>query len=171
MDIYRYFHPHHNPRLYNTPLRQQELSELEQAAAELRKGLERAQKRCSRASSPPIMDCHFGDVIKAIRFVENSLQTLCDAHPGDGAQTLFDLVSERSEFSGWEAWTSLVREQLSSKIQASAGLEQHQAVSVDQPARRNRGDDFMRPKVLLDGASEVSEPDEEKKSPPLVRSA
>jgi len=115
MDIYRFFHPHHNPRLHSTPLRQQELSELEQAASELRKALERAKRRTARSNKPPIMSSHFTDIIKAMRFVECSLQTLCDAHEGDNPQNLFELIDERSSISSWEAWTSLVREQLASE--------------------------------------------------------
>lgn len=112
MDIYRFFHPHHNPRLHSTPLRQQELSELEQAASELLKAIERAMQRTGRKTVPPIFPQHFTDIAKAMRFVVTSLQTLCDAHPGDTPQTLLDLINERSGFSGWETWTSLVKEQL-----------------------------------------------------------
>jgi len=115
MDIYRYFHPHHNPRLYNTSVRQQELNELEQAASELRKAIERAQKRSSRQMTPPILPSHFNDIIKAMRFVEKSLQTLCDAHPGDSESVLLELVNERSDFSGWEIWTSLLQQQITSE--------------------------------------------------------
>jgi len=114
MDIYRFFHPHHNPRLHSTPLRQQELAELEQAASELRKSLERAQKRSLRKPSPPILHEHFTDVIKAARFIENSLQTLCDAHPGDPRTVILELINERSEFPGWDTWASLLREQIAS---------------------------------------------------------
>ncbi|MBX7145045.1 MAG: hypothetical protein K1X79_11385 [Oligoflexia bacterium] len=117
MDIYRFFHPHHNPRLHSTPLRQQELSELEQAASELCKALERAQSRTLRKAAGPILPGHFTDIIKAMRFVEASLQTLCDAHPGDNEQVLMDLVRERGALSGWEAWTSLLREQLGAQPQ------------------------------------------------------
>ena len=113
MDIYRFFHPHHNPRLYRTPLRQQELSELEQAASELRKTIERAAQRTSRNPVPPIMTEHFTDIIKAMSFVERSLQTLCDAHPGDPPSVLYELVRERSRYTGWETWTALLNEQLS----------------------------------------------------------
>ena len=35
MDLYRYFHPHYNPRLRKVPLRLQELAELEQKQSEL----------------------------------------------------------------------------------------------------------------------------------------
>ncbi|MCB0333572.1 MAG: hypothetical protein KDD55_08745 [Bdellovibrionales bacterium] len=112
MDIYRFFHPHHNPRLHSTPVRQQELSELEQAASELRKALDRARQRTLRAPAHRILPSHFVDIIKAMRFVEASLQTLSDAHEGDEQRALKDLVVERSSLSGWEAWTSLVKEQL-----------------------------------------------------------
>jgi len=112
LDIYRFFHPHHNPRLHNTPLRQLELGELEQAAAELRKSLERAQKRAERQPSPPILSEHYTDIIKAARFVELSLKTLYDAHPGDNKQQLLDLINERSVFAGWETWAALLKEQL-----------------------------------------------------------
>lgn len=112
MDIYRFFHPHHNPRLHSTPLRQQEISELEQAASELLKALERAKQRTKRRTTPPILPEHFLDVIKAMRFVESSLQTLCDAHPGDTPEAIQELILERSQMSGWEAWTSLVNQQI-----------------------------------------------------------
>lgn len=112
MDIYRFFHPHHNPRLHSTPLRQQELSELEQAASELRKALERAGHRTTRRPVAPIMPEHFADIIKAIIFVEKSLQTLCDAHPGDCQSSQRDLINERSSLSGWESWASLFSQQV-----------------------------------------------------------
>jgi hypothetical protein len=109
MDIYRFFHPHHNPRLANTPMRYTELSELLQAAVELRKALERAQQRTSRHPKPPICPEHFADIIKAQRFVESSLQTLCEVHPGDTEDELGGLAGERSSSSGWEAWTKNVQ--------------------------------------------------------------
>ena len=68
MDIYRFFHPHHNPRLLTTPVRQLELVELEQAASELRKALARAQRRMERKSTAPIMPEHFNDIIRAMDF-------------------------------------------------------------------------------------------------------
>lgn len=130
MDIYRFFHPHHNPRLHKTPLRQQELSELEQAASELRKAIERAQTRTARKSSGPILPEHFNDILKAIRFVESSLQTLCDAHPGDSRSVLVDLINERSGLSGWETWASLIMEQLETE-DASASHEHRDNPELD----------------------------------------
>ncbi|MCB0329517.1 MAG: hypothetical protein KDD70_07635 [Bdellovibrionales bacterium] len=115
MDIYRYFHPHHNPRLFSTPLRQQELSELEQASSELRKALERARLRTERAPAGRILPSHFDDLLKAVRFLESSLQTLCDAHEGDSTDVLEELVEERVSLRGWEAWTRIVMEQLASE--------------------------------------------------------
>ncbi|MCB0336041.1 MAG: hypothetical protein KDD62_07030 [Bdellovibrionales bacterium] len=112
MDIYWFFHPHHNPRLHSTALRQQELGELEQAATELLKSLTRARQRAARKPVPPLFPEHFDDVIKAARFISESLKTLCDAHPGDSKEALINLIKERSDFSGWEAWSSLVKEQL-----------------------------------------------------------
>lgn len=112
MDIYRFFHPHHNPRLHSTPLRLQELLELEQASAELRKALERALRRTKRKRTGPVLPSHFNDIIKAMRFVEASLQTLGDAHDGDSEAEMNQLIQERSNFSGWEAWVSLLRQQL-----------------------------------------------------------
>ena len=112
MHIYRFFQPHHNPRLLSTPIRQLELSELEQAASELRKALERAQQRTTKKSVPPLMAEHFTDLLKAMRFVESSLQTLCDAHPGDQPASMLEMIQERQELAGWQTWTSLLEEQL-----------------------------------------------------------
>ena len=58
------------------------------------------------------MPDHFTDIIKAMRFVEQSMQTLADAHPGDSNENLQELVRERSGFSGWENWVTLLSEQL-----------------------------------------------------------
>jgi len=121
MDIYRFFHPHYNPRLNHTALRQQELSELEQAAAELLKALQRAQQRTKRRPVARILPEHFNDILRALRFTKDSLQLLCDVHPGDTPAELLELMRERSEFTGWETWTALVKEQLES-------------VPVEQPA-------------------------------------
>jgi len=116
MDIYRFFHPHHNPRLYRTGLRLQELNELEHAASELRKAIERAQQITDRQPCPPILTEHFTDLIKAMRYVETSLQTLMEAHPGDSMNERTALISERESMTGWENWTrtheeSIVREE------------------------------------------------------------
>lgn len=54
MDLYRFFHPHYNPRLRNRQLRQQELSELGLAAKELLRVLERTLVRLSFPAAHPI---------------------------------------------------------------------------------------------------------------------
>ena len=137
MDIYRFFHPHHNPRLHRTALRQQELSELEQATSELRKALERAQQRAGKKPVAPIMAEHFVDLIKAMKFVESSLQTICDAHPGDSEQDLIGLIEERSGFSGWETWTALIGEHIQNDIEnresnAEQNSKQHLKIAVSR---------------------------------------
>ena len=109
MDIYRYFHPHHNPRLGSTPVRYTELNEILQAVVEVRKAIERAQQRMSRRPVPPILPEHCNDIIKAARFMESSLQTLCEVHPGDSPEELGDIAAERSSCAGWEAWTQNVQ--------------------------------------------------------------
>ncbi|MCB9029433.1 MAG: hypothetical protein H6619_00120 [Deltaproteobacteria bacterium] len=130
MDIYRFFHPHHNPRLLSTPVRQLELVELEQAASELRKSLLRMQQRIDKKPVTPILPSHFTDIIKAMDFVSRSIQTLCDAHPGDSKNELRDLVEERSDCAGWEKWAALLQEQLgSSESNEDAHSESLKAVN------------------------------------------
>ena len=123
MDIYRFFHPHHNPRLVCTPIRQIELVELEQAATELRKAIARAKYRIEKKPVNPIQPEHFNDVIKALDYIAKSLQTLCDAHPGDSELDLADLVEERARSSGWETWAALLHEQLNSRNDAQNRLK------------------------------------------------
>jgi len=111
-------------------LRQQELSELEQASAELLKALERARQRTIRKPVGPILPQHFDDIIRAMRFVGNSLETLCDAHPGDSPQVLMDLIQERSGLSGWENWVALVQEQLDIEHRdLQSGTRPHNGIS------------------------------------------
>ncbi len=112
MDIYRFFHPHHNPRLLGTAPRQQEIGELEQAASETLKAVQRIQHRSTRRPVAPILPQHFSDIIKALQFVTSSLATLNDAHPGDTLEELSDLIAERADLPGWSNWAKLVREEI-----------------------------------------------------------
>jgi hypothetical protein len=112
MDLYKFFHPHHNPRLNSVSIRYAELSELLQATTELRKALERAQHRTSKAPCYPILPEHFLGAIKASKFLEAALQAICEAHPGDSTDVLKEVVRERSNLSGWDAWTRIARETL-----------------------------------------------------------
>lgn len=112
MDLYRYFHPHHNPRLRNVPLRLQELGELEQAAIELKRALERAELRAEITGIGGIKKEHFSDVLVAIDYIAESLSTLTRAHPGDSLETMNQLLKEREEAPGWENWVRLLRQRL-----------------------------------------------------------
>lgn len=110
MDIYRFFHPHHNPRLHNTPLRLQELSELLHAAAEIRKALERAKQRLIRKPVGLILPDHFTNILKAATFIEDSLDMVCNAHPGDGPEDIAEVSREREGMVGWERWVEHVND-------------------------------------------------------------
>ncbi|MCI5065515.1 hypothetical protein MRY87_07315 [bacterium] len=112
MEIYRYFHPHHNPRLFRTPLRRQEVGELHQASSELRKAIERARLRTERSSSESLSPQLFDDALNAVRVLESSLKSLRDLHEGDSTSAVQSLVEEREGLKGWESWARIVAEQL-----------------------------------------------------------
>ncbi len=112
MDIHRYFHPHHNPRLIHTSLRLQEFSELEQAAIELKKAIVRGQIRTANSPIGAIRQEHFSEVIVAMDFVIDSLATIIKAHPGDETPSLVQMVEERKNTAGWENWAQLVKQRL-----------------------------------------------------------
>ena len=113
MDLYRYFHPHHNPRLAHKPLRLIEIAELQQAASELKKAIERSQTRTVNAPIGPIREHHFENLVTAIEYIIDSLSVLSDAHPGDSLNTLKNMLEERQSAPGWENWTRLLRHRLS----------------------------------------------------------
>jgi hypothetical protein len=112
MDLYRYFHPHHNPRLRNQPLRHQEVGELEQAAIELGKALERAELRQRLVPVEQIKTERFADLRSAVDFAVESLSAIAEAHPGDDESTMHDLLNERKNAPGWENWSRLLKERL-----------------------------------------------------------
>ena len=112
MDLFRYFHPHFNPRLRNLPLRLIELCELSQAATELKNAVVRAQIRTANAPVGAIQFDHFNDVITALEYVVESLNTLSSAHPGDSVETLQLMLKERENAAGWENWARLLRQRL-----------------------------------------------------------
>lgn len=112
MDLYRYFHPHHNPRLRNVSLRQLELGELEQAAVELKNALVRASVRTEHSPIGGIRAEHFSEILVALDFIIESLATLSTAHPGDDDVTLRQLLEERRNAPGWENWATLLRQRL-----------------------------------------------------------
>lgn len=112
MDLFRYFHPHHNPRLRNVPLRLQELGEMEQASKELRKALKRAEIRTESNPISQIRSEHFSELVEAIDYVVETLEKLSSVHPGDNQKTLEDLLKERESSPGWENWSRLLSQRL-----------------------------------------------------------
>lgn len=118
MDLYRYFHPHHNPRLNKVPLRLQELAELEQAAAELKKAIERAEIRAANTNSQIIRSEHFTEIAAALDYVVSALSMLSEAHPGDDLDTLAQMLHERKDTPGWETWSKLLSQKLLSSPEA-----------------------------------------------------
>ena len=112
MDLYRYFHPHHNPRLRVTPMRLQELAELEQAAIELGKAIKRAHIRTGRAPIGDLCEEQFNHVLEAAQALVQGLSDLTTAHPGDDLTTMKQLLRERRDAPGWETWSRLLRQRL-----------------------------------------------------------
>ncbi len=112
MDLYRYFHPHHNPRLHKIPVRMQELAELEQAAIELGRAVNRAEIRFRHTQGESAAKESFADMKAALDFVAHALAALTESHPGDDKNTLRALLDERKEAPGWEDWAKLVQQRL-----------------------------------------------------------
>lgn len=113
MDLYRYFHPHYSPRLKNTPLRLQELAELELAAQELKRALERAEARVkNNPGFAGITPEHFSEILIAASYLVDSLTTISSAHPGDTEETMSEMAKERAESPGWESWVRLLKQRL-----------------------------------------------------------
>jgi len=107
MDLFRYFHPHHNPRLRKVPPRLQELGELELAARELQRAIQRANIRNGESSN-----IEFDEALLSMESVIRTLNNLVHAHPGDSAETIGQLIEERKSIPGWENWARIVRERL-----------------------------------------------------------
>lgn len=114
MDLYKYFHPHHHPRLRKVPLRLQEIGELSQAAEELKRAVQRAKLRCETNEGGPILPEHFANVLVGLDYVCESFATLFEAHPGDDVKTILKMVEERRHMPGWETWAAIVSEKLQS---------------------------------------------------------
>ena len=112
MDLYRYFHPHHNPRLCKVPMRMQELSELAQAAIELRRAVIRAQIRVGNTEGLENAQEQFCEIRAALDFVADSLSQLTRLHPGDNEEMLRTMLAERHKAPGWENWSTLLQQHL-----------------------------------------------------------
>ncbi len=117
MDLYRYFHPHHNPRLRKSKLRLQELNELKLATKELGNALKRAQVRVENQSenlgaASDYFNNNLGIAIEALELSLSTLDEVVDAYPEDTDQDMLDMLTEREMAPGWEAWSKLVSEKL-----------------------------------------------------------
>jgi len=113
MDLYRFFHPHHNPRLRNKPIRLLELSELELAAKELSRALERTSLRL-RTYDAPIPKDLIEASLNAVDLAADLLHQSVDLHPEDSESDMKDLLEERAKAPGWEAWLTLLKERMES---------------------------------------------------------
>lgn len=122
MDLFRYFHPHHHPRLRRVPLRLQELGELELAAKELSRALKRAQIRSEDRfnhhafKKSEISPEKLAEIISSLDFASNKLMALIHLHPGDSVNDMERLIEERKSISGWENWSRIVKERLNDSI-------------------------------------------------------
>jgi len=122
MDLFRYFHPHHHPRLRRVPLRLQELGELELAAKELSRALRRAQIRSenrfgqSALHITEISPEKLAEIASSLDFASSRLSALMHLHPGDSAHDMERLIEERKSISGWENWSRIVKERLNDSI-------------------------------------------------------
>jgi hypothetical protein len=127
MDLFRYFHPHHNPRLRKVPLRLQELGELELAARELERALQRAQIRYHSSAIHLVggeEEIELDEALISISAVVKALSALVAAHPGDTAKTMEKMIEERKNIPGWESWSRIVKERLEQSLleRKAAGL-------------------------------------------------
>jgi hypothetical protein len=111
MDLYRFFHPHHNPRLRSKPLRLQELSELELAARELHRALGRANLRISSFDTPVPTDLMVASS-DAVELACELLHQMVELYPEDSEEEMRTLLEERKSAPGWEAWCNLLTERL-----------------------------------------------------------
>src|SRR5690606_591277 len=100
MDLYRFFHPHHNPRLRRKQLRQQEISELELAARELLLALKRASLRLSSTENKGYLDL-LDPAINATELAGDFLGSLSESYPEDKKEDFTDLLKERKNAPGW----------------------------------------------------------------------
>lgn len=112
MDLYRYFHPHHNPRLRKTPLRLIELGELQQATVELKNALQSAFLRATNSPTTAVTPENVGQLLVALDYVIESLGTMGQHHPEDSIESLHEMLRERKNAPGWENWSTLLQERL-----------------------------------------------------------
>ena len=112
MDLYRYFHPHFNPRLRHVPVRLQELLELHQAAIELRKAVERAELRTEKCPGGVVQTEYFTEIAAAVSFAAEALSEIIKVQPEDDIKTMINMLEERKDAPGWETWSRLFAERV-----------------------------------------------------------
>ncbi len=110
MDLYRFFYPHHNPRLRVVKLRLQELTEISLAIKEVGRVLNRSKKRLGQ-DTPETLD-EMEDTIGAIELAHSIIESMILNYPEDSPEDLESMLKERRNAPGWEAWCKLVESRL-----------------------------------------------------------
>lgn len=109
MDLYRFFYPHHNPRLRTVKLRLQELTEISLAIKEIGRVLNRSKRRIGADES--YLE-NMEDTINAIDLAHSIIETTIRNYPEDTPEDLECMLKERIGAPGWEAWCKLVDSRL-----------------------------------------------------------
>lgn len=135
MDLYRYFHPHHNPRLRNVAPRLQELNELEQAAIELRKAVQRTEIRAAHTDDDGRQRSALGELAPLLECIIGALHGLAEAHPGDPREVISQLFEERKDLPGWENWARLLKQQLRDRT-SPADEDPESQLAIEREATR-----------------------------------
>lgn len=109
MDLYRFFHPHYNPRLRNVPVRLQELNEISLAIKEISRVLHRTSRRLGHN-----IDAlnHMESTKEAIELAHNLIESAILTYEEDTQEDLEEMLKERRSAPGWEAWCRLVESRL-----------------------------------------------------------
>lgn len=110
MDIYSFFYSHHNPKIKNKPVRQQEVLELYQVVLELKKALKTAEHRTEACGKPPYLSQHFAEIVAQLEPIAQNLNNLAEAHPGDSESDVKELIQERSDLPSWKNWSQLIED-------------------------------------------------------------
>lgn len=109
MDLYRFFHPHHNPRLRSVKIRLQELTEISLAIKEISRVLMRSKRRLGEDG---LFSDNMDDTINAIDLAHSIIETTIRNYPEDSPEDLENMLVERTGAPGWEAWCKLVESRL-----------------------------------------------------------
>ena len=91
-------------------MRLQELAELELAAVELKRALERARMRESVDGA--VGGNRLEYLLQNMEAVILGLKAMVESHPGDSASDMEELLQERKMAPGWENWITLLKQRL-----------------------------------------------------------